>query len=538
MCTGSIATQTRLIDALRDPRRFPHAARSVRVIETHISWILLAGRHAYKIKKALDLGFLDYLSLDARRHCCEEEIRLNRRLAPHIYLDVVAIGGRGDTPVFGELPAIEYAVRMRRFAAAQLMDRLLKLGRISPQHIDQLATLVARFHAGLPADTGLHGGAAAILSAARQNFAHLPALLTDAGDLARVDKLRAASEAEFTAREQQFEERRINGRIRECHGDLHLGNIALILDQLVPFDGIEFSPDLRWIDTMSELAFTVMDLLHHNRPDYAWRFLNANLEASGDYGGLAVLRYYLAYRATVRAKVGAIRAAQPGLSSRQRTQAVSICRRYLDLALHCLAERRPALILTHGLPGSGKTTFSQLALERLGAIRLRSDVERKRLFGLSALESSRTHAENIYTAAATRRTYHHLLKLARTILACGLPVIVDAAFLGRQERDDFHQLADELGIPFTLVTLHATAAELQARIVARHHDASEADLSVLSHMQAVQQALTPEELSSSVRYSTGESPDSPSNSAAWARLLPRHADSVRACPLVVHWGNR
>jgi uncharacterized protein len=509
-----------LIVALHDPHRYPHAAKSVQVIETHISWVLLAGRYAYKIKKALDLGFLDYSGLAARKFCCAEEIRLNRRTAPAIYLDAVAIGGSPDNPEFGAQPAIEYAVRMHRFASARLMDRMLLRGQVTAQHIDNLASAIARFHASLPAAgaDSEFGTAASIRAAALQNFEQLRLLLTDDADRERLPALEVSTEAEYRVCREFFETRRAQGFVRECHGDFHLGNIALIGDETVPFDGIEFNPALRWIDVMDEIAFAVMDLLHRNHPEFAWRLLNAYLEANGDYGGLAVLRYYLAYRATVRAKVCAIRAGQSGISKRTRSDELTACRSYLALTRQCLEQPTPALIITHGLPGSGKTTFSQLALQQMGAMRIRSDVERKRLFGLGTLDSSRGRADDIYSPEATQRTYARLQELARGILSAGFHVIVDAAFLKQDEREAFRQLAQSMLVPFVIASVHASDAKLRERIRLRRNDASEADEAVLDMLKLAQQPLSSAELAFTARFTTEQAPDSKANAQAWNRL--------------------
>lgn len=384
-----------------------------------------------------------------------------------------------------------------------------------------------------------------------QNFEQLLSLLTEQPDRDAVAELRRSTVNAYSACEKYFIQRRVQGCVRECHGDLHLGNIVLIGNQPVPFDGIEFNPALRWIDVMDEVTFLVMDLLHGKNPELAYRFLNAYLEAAGDYAGVSVLRFYLAYRAGVRAKVNAIRAFQsipdgttdkpishstwlskddsqvagyqPDHGQLVQTQALAACRNYLALAAECLARRRTALIITHGLPGSGKSTFAQAALERLQAIRIRSDVERKRLFGMNPLDDSCSGTNNgIYSADATRRTYARLHELARDLLNAGFPVIVDAAFLKQDEREQFHTLALSLSVPFVIVDMQASTAILGARIMLRRHaanDASEADLGVLQMLQAAQQPLLPHELVRTVEFlNDADHGGIPADAASWGRL--------------------
>jgi aminoglycoside phosphotransferase family enzyme/predicted kinase len=502
-----------LIDALLDPGRYPHPAKTVRLLETHISWVLLAGRHAYKIKKPVDLGFLDFTDLKKRHFYCHEEIRLNRRLAPQLYLDVIAIGGSPRQPVLGAEPAFEYAVRMRRFSNAHLLDNLAAQGRLTSRHIDHLAATLARFHAGLPPaePESRYGTPEAIAAPVRHNFQQVAALL-DASDA--LNNLQLASEQEYIRCLPLFEQRRRDGFIRECHGDLHLGNIVLLKGLPVAFDGIEFEPNLRWIDIVNDIAFLIMDLQHRGHADLAFRFLNAYLENSGDFQGLGVLRFYLAYRAMVRAKIAAIRASQTTADS-----AMAECRSYLALAGCSLQKGRPALIITHGLPGCGKTTISQTALERLQAIRLRSDVERKRLFGLAAHESS---GGNIYSPKATQRTYAHLLQLAGKLLELDFPVIIDAAFLKRTERLEFQALARKRHIPFIILSVQTETTLLRQRIKQRQqlgNDASEADLAVLEKLQAVCEPLQAEELAATVEFvnNTGIE-DIAAQRSAWDRL--------------------
>lgn len=484
-----------LIAALCDPARYPHPVKRVVVLETHISWVLLAGRYAYKIKKPVNLGFLDFSQLSQRHFYCQEEIRLNRRLAPRIYLKVVAIGGSVSQPRFDTEPAIEYAVKMRRFASGKLLDTLTVQARIRPEHIDSLAETLARFHAGLPparADSA-HGTPENIDAPAQQNFQQLGELLKEE-DSALLKQLQDSCRREYLACENLFERRHRSGFIRECHGDLHLGNIVLLGNKPVAFDGIEFSDELRWIDTISDAAFLIMDLLHRNRADLAYRFLNRYLETNGDYAGLGVLRFYLSYRATVRAKIAGFRLAQTGAESARHE-----CRRYLSLAHASLNNRKPALIITHGLPGCGKSMVSQILLEKYQLIRLRSDVERKRLFGLGAQQNSHSTIDGgIYVPQASQQTYQHLLELVRMLLAYDFPVIVDAAFLKQDQRRPFQALARDMGLPFVILSIQAPEELLRQRIRQRQQfgaDASEADLAVLDRAIASQEALQTDERS-------------------------------------------
>jgi len=520
-----LARQAELVNALRAGGRYPHPAATVRLFETHISWVLLAGRFAYKIKKSLDLGFLDFSSLSRRKFFCEEEIRLNSRLAPQIYLDAVPIGGSIAAPVIGAEPAIEYAVRMRRFSVEAEMDRLLWRGKVKSGHIDSLAQVLAQFHAGLSSASQASGyGLPAIVrELAWQNFSQLPGEADEWFGREALQALRAATEAEFVRCESLIEARQQQGFVRECHGDLHLGNILIRGGKAVPFDGIEFEPALRWCDIVCDIAFPFMDLQHFGRQDFAWRLVNGWLEATGDFDGLALLRFYASYRAAVRGKVGAIRASQPSIGASQRE--ASLARRYFLLAARLLEKPKPVLIITHGLPGCGKTTFAQAALETLGAIRIRSDVERKRLFGLLPLaRSESTIGSDMYSQEATRRTYGRLLELARGLMANGFSVIVDAAFLRHDERAQFRQLADELCVPFVIASIEASDHVLRARIEQRQRegrDASEADVVVLEALRASQEPLCDDERAVAVIFANDGGADAFGTAhPGWQRLRP------------------
>jgi aminoglycoside phosphotransferase family enzyme/predicted kinase len=490
-----------LFAALLDPACYPHPVARVRMIETHISWVLLTGEFAYKIKKPVNLGFVDFTTLGLRHYYCEEELRLNRRLAPGLYLEVVSIRGDPGAPrIGGDGPVLDYAVKMREFPQEALASRRIAGGGFGAAEIDALAALVAEFHAGAPpaGPAGRLGSPDAVLSAAQQNFEQMLPLTRTVTEVRTLRMLRQWTEREHGGRRNAFERRRREGFVRECHGDLHLGNITMIDGRPVPFDCIEFNDDLRWIDVMSEVAFLAMDLEDRGRRDLAWRFLNRYVETTGDYAGIPVLRFYLVYRALVRAKVHLLRSRQPRLLRGEKTRLSRAFHDYLRLAARYAEPERAALIITHGPSGSGKTTLTQPLVEALGAVRLRSDVERKRMHGLGPLSSSRSGpGTGIYTAAATAETYRRLGALAQDALHAGFSVVADAAFLGRGERDAFRAIAEALDAPFLILDFRAPPGVLRARVaerLARADDASEAGLAVLEQQLAAREPLTPAEM--------------------------------------------
>lgn len=443
------------LQALLDPRRYAHPVDRVDVVETHISWVLLAGEYAYKFKKPVVLPFLDYGTVERRRADCAAELRLNRRYAPELYLGVVDFDG-------------ESAVQMRRFDEASRLDHLCARGELTAAQLSDLARTIAAFHAAAEPAPGASrfGEPAEVLAQALENFDELDTLLPSQG--AHLADLRRWTEEEFGRRRDTMARRKQEGRVRECHGDLHLGNLVLLHGRPTPFDCIEFNEGFRWIDTASEIAFTYLDLLDHGQPGLACWLLNEWLVWSGDFGALAVLRFYAVYRALVRAKVAAIRG-----NGNEATG-------YLNMAATLTEPPPPALTITFGLSGSGKTTRSMallLADTSATAIRLRSDVERKRLFGLTPDADS---GGTIYSAEANRRTYGRLAALAGDALAAGWSVIVDAAFLRRTERADFRRLAATHGVAFAILACAAPIDELRRRLAGRNGDASEADEGVLA----------------------------------------------------------
>lgn len=459
-------------------------ARSLQaeLIETHLSWVLLAGGSAWKIKKPVRFPFIDTTALPARQHFCEEELRLNRRLAPSLYIGVVPIAGTPEAPILnGPGQALEYAVQMRRFPQEALFSHQLEAATLSGADVDKLAALLADFHAHAErADL-----ATDFASPERRRAAALAALegASPVASPAEQAQLQNWLEAEAAALAPLWAQRQRGGCVRECHGDLHLDNLVSLDGGVAAFDGIEFDPALRWIDVLDDIAFAVMDFDARGRRDLAFRLLNQWLDHSGDHAALPALRFSVVYRALVRAQVAQLRGAESQTTAR----------RYLQTALAWTQSRQLALFITHGLPGSGKTFESQRLLEREGTIRLRSDVERKRLFGLGMFENSRARGFDIYTRDATIRTYAQLLATARRVLQAGWPVILDAAFLQCAERQQAHALADELNVPFFIVDCKVPPQVLRERLLARQGDASEANAALLETLSTTTDPLTVQE---------------------------------------------
>ena len=513
----TLADQERMVAALLQRARDAIGgddAGAVGVVQSHISFVLLAGGQAFKIRKALNLGFLDFRTLAARRFDCEEEWRLNRRLAPALYLDMLPITGSVVQPELGgDGPVLDWAVRMRAFPQDAQWDHAVAQGRLAPRHIDELADVLWPFHRDAPryaaAESGtdgkVFGRPADVCAPVLECLNTLQTLLASEADRARVAELLHWEAQAFGALRGAFARRAREGFVREVHGDLHLGNVTQLDGRSTVFDCIEFSPALRWIDVMSDVAFMAMDLYSHARPDLAHRFVNAYLERSGDYAGVRVMRYYLVYRALVRAKVAALRAAQlvdgdgaVVLADSERATAVAAISRYLNVAMEFSHLPRATLMLTHGFSGSGKTTASQGLLERCGAIRVRADVERKRLFGLAA--NARGDAAvnaRLYSAGATAATHERLRQAARVALRSGFSVILDATFLDHAPRARARALAESLGVRFVIIDLPVEVPTLRERVrlrTARADDASDADLAVLESQLGHARPLRPDEL--------------------------------------------
>ncbi len=485
-----------LLRALQNPRLYPHPVTRFDLRETHISWVLLTGSYAYKIKKPVNFGFVDFSSLTQRKAYCHEEIRLNQRLAADIYMDVLPISGTPEHPrLDGQGEPFEFAVKMRQFMADATLDHVL--AQVRPKQVDQLARDIATFHrnaTGADRNT-VFGTSGLIAQVIAEVFERIPSDDRFSEHHRSLGQLRHWLSGFHAAHTGDFEKRKAGGFIRECHGDLHLANLALLDDRIIAFDGIEFSERLRWIDVINDVAFTVMDFQARGQPALARRFLNRYLEFTGDYEGLGLLPFYKVYRALVRVKVAGLAFTQ--VRQQRVSSHVDDFVQYLSAARSLTETQAPWLVIMHGVSGTGKSTVSEILLEYAGAIRLRSDVERKRLFGLSLTDQSPGEIKTaVYGTETTRKTYERLQALARQLLLFGYPVIVDATFLKREHRDTFSNLAASLNVPFLILDMQATPTMLRERVAARvgkPDHVSEADLSVLEQQERGQDPLGPDE---------------------------------------------
>jgi aminoglycoside phosphotransferase family enzyme/predicted kinase len=490
------AAANRLIAALDNSLAYGHPIKYLRLIETHISWIILTGDYAYKIKKPVDFGFLDFSTLEKRHFYCTEELRLNRRFAPQIYLGLVEIRGSENAPrLHGDGDVIEYAIKMLEFPQQCLLSAHASRQELNASLIDAIASTVAAMHADSErADPASNFGTAPVAAQwSRENMVHIAQAIgaeflpNSYFQLKRWYQENNNLLADIDARKQ-------DGFVRECHGDLHLGNMALLNNEVTLFDCIEFNSELRWIDTISEAAFVAMDLQARGYPGYCWRFLNHYFEINADYGGVKLLRYYFIYRALVRAKVEALRVEQQDCDAKTYQANLKPAIDYIELANSWASSHRAGMIVMHGLSGSGKSTIAAQLVEALGAIQIRSDVVRKQLFDLAATaQTDSAQDQGIYTADATESVYHRLQQIAQTIIDADFTVILDATFLQHSHRRQMLETQTSTACKKIIINCEAPAAELRKRIIEREDDPSEANLEVLEQQLLSRQPIDADE---------------------------------------------
>jgi len=489
---------------------FPHPTGQMELLETHISWVVLTGEWAYKIKKPVQYPFLDYSTIPLRERFCHREVQVNRLWAESLYQDVVPIFGAGERLRFGvaqEQPAkdeslVDHAVRMTQFPQTALLIEQLKAGNVTPEMAETLGGFLADLHERIEPvryqEDLIRGGA---IDPAMENFDYLLGVIAaNDPDRERIEHLKCWTDQSIDQLLPLMERRARGGSVRKCHGDLHLGNILFLDGRFILFDGVEFNDAFSQIERLNEMAFLAMELSEHGFVSHSRRLINQYLESTGDYDGLALLRYFLVYRAMVRAKVDLIRQAQKGPSDNNEGEFFprfsNEGRCYLDYAKNVTSPPVPELWITYGLSGSGKSTMSSRVVESKGFLRVRSDVQRKLIACHDPYAKTPRHElANLYSTEMTLLTYERLWNLVDRILQVGFGVIVDAAFLKLDQRKPFQELAKQHGVPFKILVCEASTDELKQRLKTRGPDPSDADESVLEEQLLVAQPPVVDELS-------------------------------------------
>lgn len=494
-------TSRLLVQSLLDSVAYPHSVEPFSFIQTHLSYVILTGQYAYKLKKPVNLGFQDFTSLAKRQYYCELECELNKTLAPHLYIGVVPVTGSEAHPrIGGEGPIIEWAIKMHQFPEQHLLSNVLKRGELTIEMIDSLAEQAATFHQRTPiSHDGVFGTPQCIHQRVIINFEQLRRILSDPDDHAMIQTIETWAHNQFQKLLPQLSDRKARGFIRACHGDMHLGNTVLWQGIPTFFDCIEFNEDFRWTDVINDVAFMAMDLTFHGRADLANYFINRYFEHTGDYQGAPLLRYYMSYRALVRAKIAAFIMEQNPDNEALVASSLATTRAYIQLAKRLCHPVRNSLVITYGISGSGKSTVSQRWMMEHAAVRLRSDVERKRLHQLPPFEPTPEAMKPlVYTSEKTQQTFERLYQLAVRLLSAKIPVVIDATFLRHQERVPFQELANQLDIPFHILEAPTPSDEvLENRLIQRAclgNEASDASFKIALAQKQWIEPLTEEEV--------------------------------------------
>lgn len=476
----------KLVEALSHSEAYPPPAGAVTVIQTHISVLFLSGPHVYKVKKPVDLGFLDFTSLERRRHFCREEVRLNRRLAPDVYLGVVPVTLRGGkVRLGGEGEVVDWAVQMRRLPEGRTLLRVLERGGLEVGTLRGLARRIAEFHRR--ADSGERvarwGRFEVVAGNSRENFRQVEPFSGFSVSRAVFERLRALNEGELETRRSCVQGRARRGVPRDAHGDLHLDHVYHFPDKeppedLVILDCIEFDERFRCADPVADMAFLAMDLEFQGKRDFSRAFSDAYFEASGDEEGKELLPFYKAYRAVVRGKVEGIKAREGEVPPPERERALQSAKAHFLLALGILSSplERPCLVLIGGLPGTGKTRIAKGLEGAAGFVRVASDSVRKELAGVREGEpAAAPFGQGLYTDEWNDRTYAACLQRTEALLFEGKRVLVDASFREDRQRLAFLDAARRWGVPCLFLLCEAEAREVKARLDRRAGDASDAD---------------------------------------------------------------
>ncbi|MEB3358491.1 MAG: AAA family ATPase [Synechococcales bacterium] len=464
-----------VIQQMLQPDFYPHPVQaSIQLIQTHISYILLTGDYAYKVKKPLNFGFLDYSTLEQRQHFCQEELRLNQRGAPEIYLEVLPITQSGSTyRLEGSGSAVEYTVKMRQFPQEAILSQMFDRGELSAELLERLAKVIADFHLRSPTNPEIlsYGQPQRVREAFDENYEQTLAYIGGPQTQVQFDETRAYTDRFFAEKAALFEARIQQNWIRECHGDLHLNNICLWHDELMLFDCIEFNKPFRFVDVMFDIAYIVMDLEVGQRRDLSTRFLNTYVEQTGDWDGLAILPIYVSRQTYVRAKVTSFLLNDPAISAVEKEKAHKRAALYYHLAWQYTQRQQGQVILISGLSGAGKSTTARHLAAQIGAIHIRSDAVRKHLAGIPLVQRG---DDSLYTPEMTEKTYHRLQELGIKLAAEGYSVILDAKYDRPQRRVAVQAQAEAHGLPYHVLYCDAPADVRRSRLQFRTGDVADA----------------------------------------------------------------
>ena len=488
---------SQLVSQMQQPDFYPHAVEKIELVQTHASYVFLTGDFAYKVKKNVDFGFLNYSTLAKRKFFLETELRLNQKIAPELYLEVLPISDRHDRFILDSSENIvEYTLKMCQFPQENLFSNLLKTAKLksdceaSQRHrLVELGKVVARFHQAAACNDYISsfGTPSKIKVAFEENYQQSQKYIGIAQTQEQFAATKAYTDAFFTNRKDLFQTRIEQHKIKECHGDLHLNNICLWQDKIQLFDRIEFNESFRFVDTMYDVAFTVMDLEAKQKPDFKNIFLNSYLEHTGDWTGLLLLPLYLSRQAYVRAKVNSFLIDDPQVNQAERQKAKKIASQYYRQAYQYTQTKSGSLILMSGLSGSGKSTVARYISINYGAIQIRSDAVRKHLAGIPLEESG---TEEIYSAKMTQKTYDRLLELGITLAKEGYRVILDAKYDRLALRQPAISQAKASKIPLKIIYCTAPRSVLRDRLDRRKNDISDARADLLASQQANAEAFT------------------------------------------------
>jgi uncharacterized protein len=461
-----------IVEALLNPEIYDHPVKgTIELVQTHVSYVFLTGDYVYKLKKPVNFGFLDYSTLEKRKHFCEEELRLNQRGAAELYLGILPIAQEGEKFILGgEGEPVDYVVKMQQFPQETLLSTMYDRGELTEQHLLDLAKVLAAFHKSAPTNDYIR-------QAIDENYEQTVSYVGIAQTQEQFDQTKAYTDKLFAENEALFKSRIEHKFIRECHGDVHLRNICFWNNKILLFDCIEFNEPFRFVDTMFDIAYIIMDFDARNRPDLSNLFLNAYLEQSGDWEGLQVLPLYNSRQSYVRAKVTSFLLSDPSVPEAVKAESKETASRYYRLSWEYTKPKEGKIILMSGLSGSGKSTIAAKLARETGAIQIRSDAVRKHLGGIALDEKGDA---SLYSPEMTQKTYDRLLDLGVKLASQGYTVILDAKYDRQALRTPVIEKAQAQEIPIEILYCDVPAEVLRDRVAQRQGDISDADLDVLA----------------------------------------------------------